>query len=440
MSFIYNLIIKTYQMSLAMAAPFHEKAAKMLSGRKGVFDQITTDFPTNVPENFTTNTQLVAWFHCASLGEFEQGRTLIEAFRKKYPSYKIVLTFFSPSGYEVRKNYEFANAVYYLPFDGAENAKKWFDLIKPSIIFFVKYEFWYYYLHEAKKRNIITISFSAIFRENQVFFKSYSKFYQNILRCFTHIFVQNQNSLNLLQSIDLQQVTIAGDTRFDRVIEIAKQAKKFPIIEEFKQQNFLLMIGSSWADDIAVLAPFINQFDKKLKIVIAPHEISENNLQNIENSLKTKKVIRYSQISVAADFSPQNVLDCGLKSAATDADILIIDNIGMLSSLYAYADVAFVGGGYGDGLHNILEAAVFGVPVLFGNKKYHKFQEAIDLLALQGAFSIQNSEELQAIFSKIYTNITYRKAISTICHDYVQSNQGGTEKIMSFLALININK
>lgn len=419
MSFIYNLIIKTYQMSLVMVAPFHEKAAKMLSGRKGVFEQITTDFPTNVTENM----QLVAWFHCASLGEFEQGRTLIEAFRKKYPSYKIVLTFFSPSGYEVRKNYEFADAVYYLPFDGAENARKWFDLIKPSIIFFVKYEFWYYYLHEAKKRNIITISFSAIFRENQVFFKSYSKFYQNILRCFTHIFVQNQNSLNLLQSIDLQQVTIAGDTRFDRVTEIAKQAKKFPIIEEFKQQNFLLMIGSSWADDIAVLAPFINQFDKKLKIVIAPHEISESNLQNIENSLKTKKIIRYSQISTF-----------------TDADILVIDNIGMLSSLYAYADLAFVGGGYGDGLHNILEAAVFGVPTLFGNKKYHKFQEAIDLLALQGAFSIQNSEELQAIFSKIYTNITYRKAISTICHDYVQSNQGGTEKIMSFLALININK
>ena len=410
-------------MSLVMAAPFHEKAEKMLSGRKGVFEQITTDFPTNVTENM----QPVAWFHCASLGEFEQGRTLIEAFRKKYLSYKIVLTFFSPSGYEVRKNYEFADAVYYLPFDGAENAKKWFDLIKPSIIFFVKYEFWYYYLHEAKKRNIITISFSAIFRENQVFFKSYSKFYQNILRCFTHIFVQNQNSLNLLQSIDLQQVTIAGDTRFDRVIEIAKQAKKFPIIEEFKQQDFLLMIGSSWADDIAVLAPFINQFDtqfdKKLKIVIAPHEISENNLQNIENSLKTKKIIRYSQISTF-----------------TDADILVIDNIGMLSSLYAYADVAFVGGGYGDGLHNILEAAVFGVPILFGNKKYHKFQEAIDLLALQGAFSIQNSEELQAIFSQIYTNITYRKAISTICYDYVQSNQGGTEKIMNFLDLLHINK
>lgn len=402
-----------------MAAPFHAKAAKMLEGRKDVFKQIITDFPTNSTEN----TQPVAWFHCASLGEFEQGRTLIEAFRKKYPSYKIVLTFFSPSGYEVRKNYEFADSVYYLPFDSAENAKKWFDLIKPSIIFFVKYEFWYYYLHEAKKRNIITISFSAIFRENQIFFKSYSKFYQNILRCFTYIFVQNQNSLNLLQSIDLQEVSIAGDTRFDRVTEIAKQAQKFPIIEEFKQQNFLLMVGSSWADDITVLAPFINQFDKKLKIVIAPHEISENNLQNIENSLKTKKVIRYSQISTF-----------------TDADILVIDNIGMLSSLYAYADVAFVGGGYGDGLHNILEAAVFGVPILFGNKKYHKFQEAVDLLALEGAFSIQNSKQLQTIFSQIYENITYRKAVSIICHDYVQSNQGGTEKIMSFLALININK
>jgi 3-deoxy-D-manno-octulosonic-acid transferase len=427
--FLYNLLLKSYQFSLKLASPFHTKAEKMLAGRKRIFEQILLDTTnrTQQNKNYTTdNQQLTAWFHCASLGEFEQGRTLIEAFRKKYPNYTIVLSFFSPSGYEIRKNYEYADTVYYLPFDSQANAIKWFDLIKPTLILFVKYEFWYYYLHEAKKRNITTISFSAIFRKEQLFFKPYGNFYRNILHCFSHIFVQNKTSYDLLQSIGLQQVSIAGDTRFDRVIEIAASHKTFPIIENFKQQNFLLVVGSSWADDIEVLSDFIKLFPQKLKIVIAPHEISEKNLQHIENKIGINSsennyhVIRYSKTDA---------------ENASLGDILLIDNIGMLSSLYAYADVAFIGGAYGDGLHNILEAAVFGVPILFGNKKYKNFQEAVDLLALGGAFSVANSEELMIQFLQLYDNQAIRKNTGKICYDYTQANQGGTKKILEFLAL-----
>ncbi len=418
--FIYNLLLKSYQLSLKLAAPFHTKAEKMLLGRNQIFEQISQDF-ANINSHNTNKQKLRVWFHCASLGEFEQGRTLIEAFRKKYPEYLIVLSFFSPSGYEIRKNYEYADFVYYLPFDSEENATKWFDLIQPTLVFFVKYEFWHYYLTQAKQRNITTISFSAIFRSEQLFFKSYGNFYRQILYNFSHIFVQNKNSYDLLQSIGLQQVTIAGDTRFDRVIEIASQHKILPIVEAFKKQDFLLVVGSSWADDIEVLAPFINSFTKKVKIIIAPHEISEKKLQSIEKKIgnqSNKNIIRYSQTS---------------DEKINYADILLIDNIGMLSSLYAYADIAFIGGAYSDGLHNILEATVFGVPVLFGNKKYKKFQEAIDLLALGGAFTVANTEELLSIFSQLYDNQAHRKIIGKICYDYTQQNKGGTNKILGFL-------
>jgi 3-deoxy-D-manno-octulosonic-acid transferase len=309
--------------------------------------------------------------------------------------------------------------VYYLPFDSAENAKKWLDYLQPTIIFFVKYEFWHYYLQEAKTRNIITISFSAIFRQNQLFFSPYAKLYPQVLQCFSHIFVQNENSLQLLQQIGISSASIAGDTRLDRVLEIAKQAKKFPIVDNFTQNSFVCVLGSTWEDDIAVLAPFFTTFSQKIKIIIAPHEISENKLKNIEKAFYIKKTSRYSQSNV---------------ETVANFDILLVDTIGMLSSLYAYGNIAFVGGGYGDGLHNILEPAVFGLPIFFGNKKYKKFQEAIDLLDLGAAFAVGSAKEMEDKFLQLYTNAIDRDNISKILATYMQKNKGGTEKIINFLA------
>jgi 3-deoxy-D-manno-octulosonic-acid transferase len=424
--FVYNFVLKSYQLLLKAASPFHTKAAKMLEGRENIFATITQTYQKQA-------TKSTAWFHCASLGEFEQSRTLIEAFKKNFPNHSIVLTFFSPSGYEIRKNYDQADCVYYLPFDSEKNAKQWFEIIQPNVIFFVKYEFWYYYLTEAKQRNIPTISFSAIFRKEQLFFKSYGSFYREILRSFSHLFVQNQSSVELLQSIDIQNVTLAGDTRFDRVYEIAQQAKTFPLIEIFKQDTFCFVVGSAWADDMAVIAPFLNQFQQKIKVIIAPHEISAKNIAALHQNLPYKKVINYTEIQSQIDISKPSDISQSIKASLQEADIFVIDTIGMLSSLYRYADIAFIGGAYQDGLHNILEAAVFSVPVFFGNKKYKKFQEAVDLLALGGATKIANSQELLNNFQNLYNHSTERKKQGNICYEYVLKNRGGTNKIMNYL-------
>jgi 3-deoxy-D-manno-octulosonic-acid transferase len=418
---LYNLSLTAYQLALKVAKPFHTKAALMQAGRETSWQQLQTDFEPN--------TKPVAWFHCASLGEFEQARPLIEAFRLEFTGYKILLTFFSPSGYEVRKHYAQVDWVHYLPFDSQKNAAHWFELVQPKLIFFVKYEFWHYYLQEAAQRQIPTISFSAIFRHSQLFFKSYGSFYREILHCFSHIFVQNKNSFDLLQSIGLQQVSIAGDTRFDRVLQILAENKKFEFLTKFKNQQPLLLVGSAWADDMTVLAPVLAGFSFPLKIVIAPHEISENNLLFIEKLLatnqqagkKTKKILRYSQIETTTNL--------------VETDILLIDNIGMLAYLYAEADFAFIGGAYKDGLHNILEAAVYGMPIFFGNRNYKKFQEAIDLLAMGGAFLVKDEADFSKKLDFYYHNITQRENASLISANYVQANRGGTQKILDYCKL-----
>jgi 3-deoxy-D-manno-octulosonic-acid transferase len=419
--FIYRFILASYQLALKIASPFHPKAAKMLQGRENVFEELAQTLPQKLSQNPQNSPQHITWFHCASLGEFEQSRPLIESFKAEYPQIKIILTFFSPSGYEIRKNYQYASYVCYLPFDSETHAKQWFDMVKPNLIFFVKYEFWHYYLAEAQKRNIPTISFSAIFRKEQLFFKPYGSFYRNMLKNFTHIFVQNQESLDLLQQIAITQTSVAGDTRFDRVWEIAKQAQKFASIETFKQNEICLVIGSAWADDMAVIAPILNNFEPALKIIIAPHEITEKNITTLLQKFSHKKIIRYTQIAQFSETEIQN------------ANILVIDTIGILSALYRYADIAFVGGGYGDGLHNILEPAVFALPILFGNKKHKKFQEALDLLSLGGAMGIPNSQTFEQVFTMLYQNVRIRKEKGEICYQYVQKNLGGTNKILNFL-------
>lgn len=410
---LYNLSIYCYQFIIWLISPFNQKAKLWIQGRRlNIHDSISENLPFKI-----------AWFHCASLGEFEQGRPVIERFRETFPTYKIVLTFFSPSGYEVRKDYTGADFIYYLPSDTPSNAKDFIEKINPSIAFFVKYEFWYNYLRILHEKQIPIISFSAIFRPNQLFFKWYGGFYRNILTYFDHIFVQNQSSLELLKNINIQKVTVGGDTRFDRVKQLAENQKSLPIIEQFKDGKPLLIIGSCWQEDFAVIVPFLNNFTKDLKVIIAPHEIHESEIEGWQKELKGSSV-KYSEISTNTFFS---------NAQSLIPNTLIIDNIGMLSSLYQYADFAWIGGSYGKGLHNILEAATFGLPIFFGDKNYKKFKEALDLEQLMGAKAIDNSDEFALEFQKLYDTIELRKQKSDIIKKYVEENLGGTEKIIKYV-------
>ena len=434
-SFLYNISIYLYQFIIWVASPFNKKAKLWIAGRSSMFDvrssilgkrKSDTKFQTSNIEkerrphrNGTPPASKLAWFHCASLGEFEQGRPVIEKFKETSPDYKILLTFFSPSGYEVRKNYAEADCICYLPSDTPSNARDFIEYFNPSIAFFVKYEFWYNYLRILHEKQIPVISFSAIFRPNQIFFKWYGDFHRNILKYFTHIFVQNKQSLELLQSIGIQKVSVGGDTRFDRVKQIADARKSLSIIETFKDKKPLLIIGSCWQQDFEVIAPFLNKFEKDLKVIIAPHEINEEEIERWKKELKVTS-IKFSEIK-------------GLpKEPIVISDILFIDNIGMLSSLYQYADFAWIGGAYGEGLHNILEAATFGLPIFFGNKNYKKFQEAVDLESLDGAKSINGTADFDVEFRKLYDDLVLRNQKSEITKQYVEENTGGTNKIIKY--------
>lgn len=367
----------------------------------------------NLTQKLGSNTAPVVWFHAASLGEFEQGRPVMDAYRAQYPDHKILLTFFSPSGYEVRKNYTGADFVLYLPADTPANARRFVALVNPRIAFFIKYEFWYNYLRELRATNVPVISFSAIFRPNQLFFKLWGSFYRNLLGYFDHILVQNQESVVLLASIGIRNVTLAGDTRFDRVTQVAAVKKDIPIAQTFKNREPLLVIGSAWQADMDVLIPFINQFDKPLKIIIAPHDIHDDEIERWRGQLRNPSV-RYSE-TVAGN---ANTLE--------NAQTLFIDNVGMLSSLYRYGEFAYVGGAFGKGLHNILEAATYGMPLFFG-PNYGKFQEAVDLVNEGAAFPVGNTSEFMAAFTKQYTDRTEAARIS---RSYVQRNIGATGKVM----------
>jgi 3-deoxy-D-manno-octulosonic-acid transferase len=417
----YNISIYLYQFIIWLVSPFNKKAKLWIDGRKQSLNAVRR------PHSITQSP--IAWFHCASLGEFEQGRPVIEKYRETFPDHKIVLTFFSPSGYEVRKNYAGADFICYLPADTPAKARDFIEKINPSIAFFVKYEFWYNYLRILHEKQIPVISFSAIFRENQIFFKWYGGFHRNILKYFTHIFVQNQSSLNLLQNIGIQNVTVGGDTRFDRVKQIAEARKSLSIIETFKDGKSLLIIGSCWQEDFEVLLPFLNNFEEELKVIIAPHEIHEEEIERWSKELKYDS-IKYSQI---APQPPEGESKSNSEIPPLGAEGLFINNIGMLSSLYQYADFAWIGGAYGKGLHNILEAATFGLPIFFGNKNYKKFKEAVDLERLAGAKAIENTEAFEIEFRKLYDDLLLRKQKTEIIKKYVEENTGGTDKVIRYI-------
>lgn len=418
---LYNLSIELYQWLIRLASPFNQKAQLWLKGRESLFEKL--ELQLQEARQQSTTPISIAWFHCASLGEFEQGRPVIEAYKNVFPEHKILLTFFSPSGYEVRKNYDGADFIYYLPSDTPSNAQRFVTLVDPCIAFFVKYEFWYNYLNTLKQAHIPSISFSTIFRENQVYFKSYGTFNRNILRLLTHIFVQNEKSASLLAGIQIQKnVSIAGDTRFDRVAQIAQNKKAIPIAEQFKNNTQTLIIGSCWKQDFEVLCPFINSFEAPLKVIIAPHEIHPEEIIQWQNELK-KSSIRYSEALAGKEVK--------------QADVLFIDNIGMLSSLYQYAEYAWIGGAYGKGLHNTLEAATFGLPIFFGDKVYTKFQEAMDLIDIGGAQPIDNTQSFEKIFRGLYDDFNKRKTVSEQILAYVKTNIGSTQKIINFVKTLS---
>ena len=419
---LYNFLIHAYSFIINIIAPFNSKAKFWVEGRKNIFERLGSASLTNL------GSTSLAWFHCASLGEFEQGRPVIEAFRVKYPAYRILVTFFSPSGYEIRKNYSGADFIFYLPADTPQNAKKFIEIVKPSIVFFVKYEFWRNYLTELEKQHIPVISFSAIFRPNQLFFKSYGGFYREVLTKFKHILVQNQESFDLLKSIDIQQITLAGDTRFDRVKQIvdAKSgtpAEAIQFVKDFKSNRQVFMVGSAWQTDMEVLIPLMNLLkkDSNLNFVIAPHELHQEEIKDWQKQIESKSIC-FSEIKT--------------DTKLTDYQVLIIDNIGMLSSLYQFADFAFIGGSFGKGLHNILEAATFGMPIFFGNKAYHKFQEAVDLVKQGGAYAIESTDDLGEILNVLRSNEVKKKKIDKISQNYVLQNIGATEKVMQIVKSI----
>ncbi|MEO1051677.1 MAG: glycosyltransferase N-terminal domain-containing protein [Bacteroidota bacterium] len=405
--FFYNFSTLLVRLALPLIALFSPKLRLFVKGRKGLLDQIQRSFHGREDK--------LAWFHCASLGEFEQARPVIEAFRQTYLNYKVLLTFFSPSGYEIRKNYEQADYIFYLPLDTASNARIMIEAVQPEIAFFVKYEFWYHFSKELHNRNIPLISFSTIFRKEQAFFKSYGGFNRSILKHFDYFFVQNNTSAELLESIGLSNCSVTGDTRFDRVVEISKKAKAIPEVEAFTDGKQTMIIGSSWKEDIEVLAPLIREHQGSMKFIIAPHEIDDASITKTEELLGITS-IRFSTFE---------------SSKSESANVLIIDNIGMLSSLYQYGQYAYIGGAFGDGLHNILEAATFGLPIFFGNRNYTKFQEAVDLIALNGAFAIGDFETLKTAFDNLQDKNTYEQSKAATLR-YVSENTGATEKIMQY--------
>jgi 3-deoxy-D-manno-octulosonic-acid transferase len=410
MTGIYNLSIALYVLLIRILAPFNKKAAQWINGRKNIF--------RNLEEKFKGNTKPVVWFHSASLGEFEQARPVIEAFRTAYPEYRILLTFFSPSGYEIRKNYQGADDIFYLPADTRKNAEHFLSITNPEIVFFVKYEFWFHYLNEISKRKIQLILFSAIFRQGQPFFSKYTRFYKDILTCFTWLFVQDNVSVNLLKNIGVDNTSNIGDTRFDRVKQLCDGKKELPIARSFKNNKKIFIIGSAWNADMEVLIPFINNPEfKDLKFIIAPHEIHEEEIKSWRQKINRSSIL-YSEAT------EQNV---------TDKEVLIINNIGMLSSLYQYAEYAWIGGAYGKGLHNILEAATFGMPVFFGTN-YTKFKEAKELIKEGAAFSVKDNKDFTKAFLPIRDNDSLRIQLSEIAGNYVKNNTGATSAIMKYIS------
>ena len=405
MLFIYNLIVLFASQILKLLALFSPKMKLFVDGRKAVFQTLKDKIH---PED------KVFWFHAASLGEYEQGLPVIEKVKTQFPHHKIVITFFSPSGYEVRKNNTIADVTVYLPLDSKANAKEFLDLIHPEKVFFIKYEFWPNYLHELKQRNISTYLISGIFREKQVFFKWFGGFYRKALKTFDYFFVQNEKSKILLQSIGFTNVRVSGDTRFDRVVAILEKDNTLDFIEQFKNNQTTIVIGSSWPKDEELLVNFINQAADNVKFIIAPHNIKAEQIQNLQQSITKSSVL----------FSKKNNID------VSKCNVFIIDTIGILTKIYSYADIAYVGGGFGNpGVHNILEPATFGIPIVIG-PNYSHFAEATALVGLEGCISVKNQSELNEAFDLLLQNEDERFEKGHICSTFVQMNKGATKSIL----------
>ena len=407
---MYNIAIYIYLIGVAIASCFNKKVKKMWAGERQALKVLR--------EKVDPNARYI-WFHAASLGEFEQGRPLMEYLRKTHPEYKILLTFFSPSGYEVRKNYEGADIICYLPLDTIRNARRFLRAIKPVMAFFIKYEFWYNYLHILQHRGIPTYSVSSIFRPDQIFFQWYGKGYGRVLKCFTHFFVQNIESKNLLAKLDIHDVEVVGDTRFDRVLQIKEASKQLPIVEKFTENASKVFIaGSSWLPDEEVFLKYFN-LHKDWKLIVAPHVIGEDHLAQIFELLKGRRVVRYTEAT------EENV---------KDAEVLIIDCFGLLSSIYHYGTISYVGGGFGVGIHNVLEAAVWDIPVIFGpNNK--RFQEAQGLIMAGGGFEINDYQSFRDLMLRFETDEMFLQTSKKHAGEFVKGRAGATEKIMGSLPL-----
>ena len=411
MRIIYKIGIQIYFFLILLAAPFNIKARRWLKGRQGIWRKIRSNIKPG---------DHVVWVHCASLGEFEQGRPIIEEIRSTMPDKKILLTFFSPSGYELRKNYEGAHCVTYMPLDTRFNAWLFMNLVKPEMAFFIKYDYWYYFLRTLKKKKIPAFIVSAKFRRDQVFFKWYGTWYREVLKFFTVLYVQNEESRRLLNVIGIKNVEVTGDTRFDRVYAISKRSVEYPWMEPFARGKKVIIAGSTWEKDEQLLIEYINNSARDIRFILAPHEINE------------KKLMRLIELIV----HPTVRFTDNDKSSYLNAKVLIVDTVGHLSSLYRYGKIAFIGGGFGKGIHNILEAATYGLPVVFG-PKYQKFLEAVEMIDIKAAFSINNYEELKSALDLLTTNGELLNECSLRAKEYIESKLGATRIIVDKAFMIN---
>lgn len=407
MTGLYNFAIQCYALSIRIAALFNVKAKLWINGRKDIFKKLKN-------AGFRETDQII-WIHAASLGEFEQGKPIIEQLKADYPHCKILLTFFSPSGYEIRKDYVLADFVTYLPIDTRHNAQRFIKIIRPQLVIFIKYEFWYHFLNELQKADIPTLLISAVFRKDQFFFKRYGQWFKPVIAGFEHIFVQHEDSAQVLQQQGITKVSVAGDTRIDQVIRIRETKKSFPIVEDFIGKEEALIFGSTWPADEDIILHYVQSNPKKWRYIIAPHDISSARIIYIENLFQMKS-LRYSEAAGAVP---------------GEYDLLIIDNIGILSSLYQYGKIAYIGGAFGKGLHNTLEAIVFGLPVIFG-LNYQKFEEAKWLVNNSGGFDVRSSNDFEKIIIKLEEEEYYQQA-SKQAEQYIYNNKGATSRILNFI-------
>ena len=411
MRFIYNFFIWAYSLIISFVSLFNNKALLWKKGRHDIFTKIDNAIKPN---------DRIIWFHCASLGEFEQGRPLIEWIKKEKSEYKIFVTFFSPSGYEIRKDYAFADYIFYLPIDTAKNASRFVKLVKPEIAIFVKYEFWFNYITQIHKNNIPLYLISGVFRPEQHFFKSWGSWQREQLKKFSYFFLQDKTSAKMLEGIGINNFMVTGDTRFDRVSEILNEKTELPIISRFKDGKKLLCAGSSWPPDEEIILNYFKTDNGELKLIIAPHDISKNHIDEIKLNFKEFEIITYSEANETDDYS--------------DKQILIIDSIGLLNKIYRYSDIAYIGGGFGVGIHNLLEPAVYGIPILYGPNHKH-FREAVEMAEDNGGFPIDGKDEFSTKLNKLLEDEIFYKESSLAAAKYINNNTGATVKIIENINL-----